>query len=88
MTTEQWQEVYDNFYYYKHQIDKLCDDYYLPSDKIKAKGFMDEAYNKIKYNSVLLELFNKKGNINDLKDISQFSYAVSIFLNEIKTFNL
>ena len=88
MTAEQWQEVYDNFYYYKHQIDNLCDDYHLPSDKMKAKSLMDEAYYKVKYNPVLLELYNKEGNVNDLKDISQFSYAVSIFLNQIKAFNL
>lgn len=84
MTIEQWQTVYDDFYYYKSQIDNLCDDYHLPSNKQEAKQIMDEAYHKVKFNSELLELFNNKGNVQDLKDISQFSFAVAGFLLAIK----
>jgi hypothetical protein len=84
MTAEQWQSTYDDFYCFKTQIDNLCDDYHLANDKQKAKQIMDEAYYKVKYNSVLLELFNEDGNVNDLKDISQFSYAVTGFLVAIE----
>ncbi|RWX00885.1 hypothetical protein [Flavobacterium cerinum] len=85
MTKEEWQSVYDEFYYFKNQIDNLCDDYYLASDKQKATQIMSEAYYKVKYNNELLELFNEKGNVSDLKDISQFSYAVTGFLATIES---
>lgn len=83
MTAEQWKEVYNEFYYFKNQIDNLCDDYYLAKDKGRAKQIMDDAYYKVKYNPEILSVFNERGNVDDLKEISQFSFAITSFLVSI-----
>jgi hypothetical protein len=94
MTKEQWQTLYDDLFYIRHQFNKCYYDVFENTDiskkqtnerEIEMKNFMSSAYYKIQFSPEALKLFGTERNINDLKFPDHFEYNLTPFLYDIKT---
>lgn len=94
MTREQWQNLYDDLYYIRHQFNKCYYDVFENTDiskrlsnerKSEMNNFMSSAYYKIQSNQEALKLFEKDKNINDLKSPDHFEWNLTPFLHNIES---